>query len=368
MTDPVSVLLVEDNDADARYVEELFRGTVPPGEERFPGLPDTGDDVAISRERSLADTVATLEADADSIDIVLLDLHLEDSEGLPTLEAVLETTRRVPVVVLTGMDDTAVGAAAIRAGAQDYLVKDDVTQSLLERTIRYAIQRHETAATLRERTEQLSIMNQLTRHDVRNDISLVVGRATQLRDALDDRHADSLTEIITASNHVLQLTRTIGDAVEAVSENGEAPDGPVDLCRLLEAEVEKARDLYELATIEVTGDCAAVDVQADSLLSSVFGNILSNAVIYSDRESPTVEIEVTVDDDTVTVSFADDGPGIPPRQRRELFARGSEELDGSGLGIGLYLVRRLVDRYGGSIDISDNDPRGTVFAVELRRA
>lgn len=368
MTQSVRVLLVEDNDSDARFVRELLNEPVSAREERFPGMPNVDAGVEIHRERRLDDTVDTLDADADAFDIVLLDLHLEDSRGMETLEAVLETTRQVPIVVLTGMDDSATGAAAVRAGAQDFLGKDGVTRDLLERTIRHAIQRHETAVALRERTEQLEIMNQLTRHDVRNDISLVVGRATQLREAVDERHADALTEIITASNHVLQLTRTIGDAVEAVSEQDESSLESVDLCSILQDEVAKARDLYELATIEVHTDCPDVEVRADSLLSSVFGNILSNAVIYSDKESPAVEVEIRTDEDTATVDFADDGPGISPRQRRELFSSESSDLHGSGLGIGLYLVRRLVDRYGGSIDISDNEPRGTVFSVELLRA
>jgi signal transduction histidine kinase len=365
MTTPVSVLLVEDSDADARYVEELLDESIAASQERFPGLPDADDEVAMQRHTSLAGAVKALETDSDQFDVVLLDLHLDDSEGLDTLDSLLETTRRVPVVVLTGVDDTAVGAAAVRAGAQDFLVKDDVTREMLERAIRYAIQRHETAQALHERTEQLAMMNQLTRHDVRNDISLIVGHATELRESVDERYTDQMTEIITASNHVLQLTRTIGDAVSAVSEADESRLGPVDLCRILDQEVEKARDLYEPATIEVHTDCEELTVWADSLLSSVFGNIISNAAIYNDERTPVIDIEVRTEGETAVISFADNGPGISPRQRRELFSRDSASLDGSGLGIGLYLVRRLVDRYNGDIDISNNEPKGTVFTLEL---
>lgn len=367
MTARVSVLLVEDNDADARYVEELFREPSSTGGDRFPGLPDAGDEVAIRRERTVAAAVEALESDGEAFDAILLDLNLDDSRGLDTLERVLETTRQVPVIVLTGMDDAVVGAAAIRAGAQDFLVKDEVTQELLERTVRHAIQRHETEQELRDRTEALEIMNQLTRHDVRNDVSLVVGRAAELREAVDDRHADTLREIITASNHVLQLTRTVGDAIETVADTESDSLVPVEVGPSIEREIEKARDLHESATIELRGDDPDVEVWADSLLSSVFGNVLSNAMLYNDRESPTVEIEVTVEPDTVTVAVADDGPGISPRQRRQLFSSESSDLSGSGLGIGLYLVRRLVDRYGGTIDIEDNEPRGTVLSIEFER-
>jgi len=79
-------------------------------------------------------------------------------------------------------------------------------------------------------------------------------------------------------------------------------------------------------------------------------------------------VGVTADDETVTVRVADDGPGIPDRQKASVFERGEKGPTSSGTGLGLYLVGALVDSYDGEIDVRDNDPRGAVFEVRLPRA
>ncbi|MDT0165535.1 SpoIIE family protein phosphatase [Actinotalea sp. AC32] len=116
------VLLVEDDDGDAVLVEELFA--------------DANLDVDLRRARSL-------EAAADMLDVdcVLLDLGLPDAAGIPALEKILASPRTPAVVVLTGMSESGAGLRAVAAGAQDYLVKGDVSPELLARAVRYAIQR-----------------------------------------------------------------------------------------------------------------------------------------------------------------------------------------------------------------------------------
>jgi signal transduction histidine kinase len=104
------------------------------------------------------------------------------------------------------------------------------------------------------------------------------------------------------------------------------------------------------------------------MLSSVFGNLLNNAVQHNDKEEPSVSVTVTTTAETVVVRVADNGPGIPADRHAEVFGRGEKGLESEGTGVGLYLVDRLVDAYGGSIAIEDNEPEGTVFVVELERA
>jgi signal transduction histidine kinase len=65
------------------------------------------------------------------------------------------------------------------------------------------------------------------------------------------------------------------------------------------------------------------------------------------------------------VRVADNGPGIPEDQRDEVFGKGEKGLDSPGAGIGLYLVRSLVEIYGGDVWVEDNEPKGAVFVVRL---
>ena len=131
MTQSLSgVLLVEDDEGDAILVRECLRDA---------GLAD--DDVIWCR------TVAEgVDALAEKPSCVLLDLGLPDAEGLSALHAVVAAVTSTPVIVLTGRHDRA-GVDAVAAGAQDYLIKDDLTPELLDRTIRYAVQRRQTQLT-----------------------------------------------------------------------------------------------------------------------------------------------------------------------------------------------------------------------------
>lgn len=122
----VSVLLVEDDDGDALLVDDLLS-------EALRG-------VRIARSRTFAEALGELDA---GIDCVLLDLQLPDTEGLDTVVRFRTRAPEIPLIVLTGLDDEAAGAAAVEAGAQDYLVKGSVDGGQIARAIRYAIGRRQ---------------------------------------------------------------------------------------------------------------------------------------------------------------------------------------------------------------------------------
>jgi serine phosphatase RsbU (regulator of sigma subunit) len=119
----VRILLVEDDDGDALLIEEL--------------LHEAGTDVELQRARVLADAKKLIPDAA----CVLLDLGLPDSRGLDGLRLLLQQEPDATIVVLTGMADEYLGEEAVRAGAQDYLIKGDVTGKLLHQVTRYAMER-----------------------------------------------------------------------------------------------------------------------------------------------------------------------------------------------------------------------------------
>src|SRR5271170_3163457 len=121
--DQVQVLLVEDDDGDALLVGELLR--------------EVGAAVVVRRARSLAQAKSLVSGVA----CVLLDLGLPDSQGLNGLRQLLEVEPDAAVVVLTGDTNEYLGEQAVRAGAQDYLVKGEVAGHMLHRVIRYAMER-----------------------------------------------------------------------------------------------------------------------------------------------------------------------------------------------------------------------------------
>jgi len=121
--EPLSLLLVEDDRADAILVEEL--------------IADAGFDTRVVWAESMAK--AEHEIAVARPDCVLLDLHLHDTDGIDGLTRIAKQDATVPVVVLTGLNDEHFGVSAVASGAQDYLVKGRVDPEMLRRAVRYAI-------------------------------------------------------------------------------------------------------------------------------------------------------------------------------------------------------------------------------------
>ena len=136
--DGIRVLLVEDNPVDARLFTELLRKA-------------GASHLRVVQVDRLAAALDRLNR--DSFDVMLLDLSLPDASGLDTLVRAHPHAPKIPIVVLTGHDDEALAVRAVRAGAQDYLVKGHVDGELLVRSIRYASERGRALDALERREE-----------------------------------------------------------------------------------------------------------------------------------------------------------------------------------------------------------------------
>ncbi len=135
------ILLIEDNPGDAQLVKIYMKDSAFKYEMFHAETLFEGQDIIHKQE----------------IDIVLLDLSLPDTQGFKTLNLYLEKVPDVPVIVLTGVNNEIVGYQAVKAGAQDYLVKGQFEGKLLGRSIRYAIQRHKEVQKLEETKREMTI-------------------------------------------------------------------------------------------------------------------------------------------------------------------------------------------------------------------
>ncbi|WP_440991340.1 ATP-binding protein [Haloarchaeobius baliensis] len=231
--------------------------------------------------------------------------------------------------------------------------------------LRNLTEQKERERRLTELSEELDVLNRVLRHDIRNDMNVVLGWAEELEPHVAPEGRESYENIVDAVQHTVELTKEVRDLAEAITRGEEFPTRPTRLDDVLREQFAKNRKKFEHATFEVDGDLPPVTVCGNEMLSSVFDNLLSNAVIHHDRDSPTVTLHVEHDGDAAVVSVADDGPGIPDTRKETVFGRGEHGIDSPGTGIGLYLVDSLVDGYGGSVTIADNEPRGSVFVVTL---
>ncbi|MGB9985538.1 ATP-binding protein [Salarchaeum japonicum] len=287
---------------------------------------------------------------------------LEGSVGAPlaTVDDELANELSNPGVVATTGDDTTryyqVSTAPFTAG--DARMGQLVT--LTDVTDRETYRRQ-----LESKTEQLEALTRVVRHDIRNDMTVITGWGETLRDHVDDEGEDALDRVLRTADHVVAVTDTVGDFLDALSGTTTLDLQPVPLGETLRAELAAVREAHPDARFTVDGAIPDVDVRATGLLSSVFRNLLENAARHSDRDTPAITVSCTAHDDTVEVRVADDGPGIPDAQKERLFQRGEKGPASPGSGLGLYLVETLVEQFDGRVRIEDNDPRGTVFVVEL---
>ncbi len=152
LAEPLKILLVEDNPSDVYLLREVL---VDVG---YPGFDLTHVD-------RLCDAIAQVRA--GRFDVILLDLTLPDSYGLDTLIAFQPEQLSIPIIVLTGMADEELAAKAVRQGAQDYLVKGQVSGDLLSRAVRYAIERKRSLEELKKVNRGLKVLSEINQTLVR---------------------------------------------------------------------------------------------------------------------------------------------------------------------------------------------------------
>jgi len=217
------------------------------------------------------------------------------------------------------------------------------------------------AATAESQRQWLNYLNSLLRHEVLNDANVIEGYASILLDEYDDEDArDRLETILARSRDMTDVITDVRELLEAAEESSSLES--TNLVSVIRDELTALEQSHGAANVETKLDVQDEPyVMADDLLPRVFSNLLSNAVEHADDPAPRVLVTITSDGDTASVRIADDGPGIPPEERETLFERSPDDDH----GMGLFLVRMLVTRYDGDVELTRTGPRGTVFTVEL---
>lgn len=216
-----------------------------------------------------------------------------------------------------------------------------------------------------EQRNNLNILNQVLRHDIRNDIQLVTAYADMLETYVDDEKAiEHLRTIQEASEDAIDLTETAGDLANVLLQT-DVENERIQFDSVIEEERTEIEAANPNAEICVDGSLPKVRVWADPLLNSVFRNLLTNAIRHNDKDKPEIVLSAEESDGIIRVRVEDNGPGVPDMQKEDVFGQEEKGLDSPGTGMGLYLVDALIDSYGGDVWVEDNDPEGAVFFVEL---
>jgi PAS domain S-box-containing protein len=220
---------------------------------------------------------------------------------------------------------------------------------------------------LEETNRKLEVLNRIVRHDIGNDMTVVIGLGEYLAEEIDDEMAQEYLErIVDQGVHVAELTDTIRDLMDTMLNESETTK-PIYLAPILAQEIESLRSVDDSVTVYDPEDVPNEPVLADEALAAVFRNLLTNAVRHNDTDRPEIWVDVTDGSKELSVRIADNGPGIPETYRDEIFGRGEKGLESPGSGVGLYLVDTLVNGYGGEVRIEESAHGGAAFIVHLQK-
>lgn len=193
------ILIVEDNPADARLITE-FMGDA--------------EETIFSWDCVDRLSLAVNKLKSKRIDAVLLNLSLPDSFGIDTLKCLHSRVPHVPIVVMTGLDDKALAIKSIRLGAQDYLIKGQVNGTLLERSLRHAIERNSMFIELKKKTWEFKAVQkklECSLEKLQNTLDEAINamaKATEFRDTYTANHQQRVARLATAIAKRMNLSNT----------------------------------------------------------------------------------------------------------------------------------------------------------------
>jgi signal transduction histidine kinase len=311
-------------------------------------------------------------------DLVLLDLHMKQPDGLEILRRLREARRRLgflPVVVLTGDIGQAARNNALDLGADDFLTKPLDRQEVVLRVRNLLATRRlhvQLARSYRHKSDFLASMS----HELRTQLSSIIGFSELLADAAPGRFDDVsrqrfLAQINSSGRYLLALTDDILDLSKV-----EAGQTVLRIENVMIADVVRnvATTMEPLAakkSIRIEADGAAAgQVPADlGKVRQMLLNLVSNAVKFT-PEGGHVAIDARRLDDAVEISVSDTGIGIAESDRARLF-EAFRQLDSTvarqqhGTGLGLALTKHFAELHGGMLLVESELGKGSRFTLRL---
>ena len=385
---PARILIVEDDERDALLLQETLKEAGPPRLE-------------LTVAGRVSDALRLL--DENSFDIILSDLSLPDSRGMETFTRLYARAPQTPIILLTGLENESLGLEAVRAGAQEYVVKGTMKGKVLWRIISYAIERKQTEQTLRRAVENLQQSQEALKaaqlqliqaekmetvgrmaagvaHEVQNPLQVLLMSLDYLSRRMADAHDAVLDGVINDMRLAAKRADTIIRGLLDFSHSDTLALQPQNLNALIEKALLLVRHnlVPNHINLQTDLDPGLPPLALDGVkIEQVFVNLFTNAIdampkggalavktsmerlTETHRDPGSREAGHFYAGDTViVVEVEDTGSGIAPEALHKIFDPFfTTKPTGKGTGLGLTIVKRIVELHNASIEIR-NRPAG----------
>jgi signal transduction histidine kinase len=367
---PLRLLLVEDSDDDAELVlRELRRGGFVPDVHRVTTRPE----FKAALERSPWDAIVS-------------DHTLPLYGGLEALADLRISGLDIPFILVSGTVGEAVAVEAMRAGAQDYVLKHDLTRlavaiarELREKAIRADQERMREQLLVSERMASAGMLAAGVAHEINNPLAVAVTNVDYVADVLASLAAivpgrpevDEACEALRDAGEGLRRIRDIVLDVKLFSRPLDSAASALDVCKVLDSSSRMAWNeiRHRAQLVKEYASVPPVDAN-EARLGQVILNLIVNAahaIGEGHAESNVIRLVAKTDDaGWAVIEVTDSGCGIPPRNLERIFDPFfTTKPVGVGTGLGLSICHRIVSELGGRIEVASEVGKGTTFRLLL---
>jgi len=388
----VNILLIEDNTTDMKLLVTIL---------------NTVDSFlySITQVKSLEEARQTLVDQEFSI--VIMDLGLVTTTGIETYRAFKTFRFKIPVLIVTGLNDPAICLQAINEGAQDYLVKGEFDGNSVVQAIRYSIARHQIEDKLRESNKELRRLKNNLERQVANTVkmmldkdSMLISQSQQvLTGEMMSGIANQWKQPLNSLSMIIQTIKDAYDFDELTHQKMDEKTGlSLELISYLSRTIDDFREyfqpgkqiqIFELSTMvekavslieySFENDMVRLEFEFEEACtatgypneySQVFLNIMNNArEVVVERNVPEadriVKVKVFEENGRSILTVEDRAGGIAPEELNKIFEPYFTTKKSKGTGVGLYISKTIIEKnMGGRLTVSNTDC-GAIFRIEL---
>jgi len=316
----------------------------------------------------------------DMPDIMLLDNKLPGMQGVEVLEYVRKKNYEIVVAMITSYASIDVAIRATRDGATDFIPKPFTPQELKSSIENITKQQYLRKITHRLKQEGKKVRYQflsVLSHELKAPLNAIEGYLRMMQEKqsgeLVDDYAIPIDRSLQRIQGMRNLIMDLLDFTKIRLERKEEKMEEVDLHEVASNAIITVQPyaIQKDISVKLNVNCNSTVTADPSDMEIVFNNLLSNAVKYN-VEKGFVEITIDGCDDTVSISFTDTGIGIRDSDMERLFdefvrIKNEKTKDISGSGLGLSIVKKVVELYSGTITVESSPESGTTFRVMLPR-